>query len=774
MLRDRAGLTQEELAERARVTPHAISALERGTRTRPYPHTIRSLADALQMSDAERARLIASVPSRRVDALPAHQGAAAGSRVSGRHRVALVLPPTKLYGRSGDIAEVCSLARCQDVRLITLTGPGGVGKTRLAVAVCEELAADYPDGVVQIALSALAEASEVVGTIGRALDLVGSDGPDAAELLAAHLRPLRVLLVLDNFEHLLSAAVDVGRLVSSCPALTVIVTSRSPLRIRGEREFAVGPLALPSGDVTSPEALAASASGALVLDRAVEVSPPLSMSGEEVRALGQLCQRLAGIPLAIELAAAHLRLLTPQSLLDRLDDISATGARDLPARQRTMRATLHWSYRLLTSEQQRLFRMLSVFRGGATLAAVEEVAAASEVFDAAEVLGLLETLVEHSLVVVRPDDRLGRRYDMLEPIAQFARSLLVGEEAARFGRAHAQVFLALAEQAAAGYEGADQVLWLGRTQADEANILVAIDRSLDGGEGDTAGRMAWALWLYWWLRGQPSVGRRRAAACLAVDLSPAVLARVHLTAATMAYAAGDLPASAYHWETACGLGLDQGDPEVACAGRAGMGLVALGGGDHEAAEQLFRQALSLGEQAGDAGVWLRSLVHVWLGTILLVQGDPTRAVDEIDRGLALARGRGDRLSTYVALFNLSQAAISVGDHARARTYLTEGIALSQQTQDLANLAYFLDALAVVESAEESAERVAVLFGAAQSLRETVGAKVYGYYLPDESLRTQAEQRARAVLGDDAYDDAVDAGRALDPTATVQFALGPAG
>jgi len=335
------------------------------------------------------------------------------------------------------------------------------------------------------------------------------------------------------------------------------------------------------------------------------------------------------------------------------------------------------------------------------------------------------------------------------------------------------VYLTMAEQAAAGYEGADQVLWLARTEADEANILVALDRALDSGDGETAGRMTWAMWLYWWLRGQPTTGRRRATQCLSIDLRPAVLARVQLTAATMSYAAGELDASAAHWEEAFHLGTQQDDPEIACAGRAGMGLAALGAGDLEAAEQCFRDALPLGVEAEESGIWLRSLVHVWLGTILLLRADPAGAVVEIEHGLELARTRGDRLSTYVALYNLSQAAIAAGDHSRARTYLREGIALSQQTQDLANLAYFLDALAVVESAENASARVAVLSGAAQILRETVGAKVYGYYLPDESLRTRAEQQARLALGEDAYDDAVDRGRALSPVDSVHFALHPA-
>ncbi len=734
---------------------------------------MRSLADALDLSEAERRALINSVPRRRQAGSPPTpaDASATSSAERSRARPGVVVPATPLYGRDGDVAEVVRLARSGSARLITLTGPGGVGKTRLAMAVADEVSRDYSDGVTSIALASLADATQVLATIGRALNTAGSDGPDALELVTEQLGRSRLLLVLDNFEHLLSAAPEVGHLVSSCPNLTVVVTSRSLLRVRGEREFVVSPLTLPTPDVTSAEALAESASGAFVLHRALEVSPSPTFDEDDARALAELCHRMAGLPLAIELATAHLRLLTPPSLLQRLDHLSALGARDLPPRQQTMRATLDWSYRLLSPDQQTLFRLLGVFRGGATLAAVERVAGALGL-PTDEVVGLLELLAEHSLVVARPAGPEDLRYHLLEPVAQYARSLLLGDEALRAVRAHAQVFLDLAERAATGYEGADQVLWLNHIQADEANVLVAIDRSLDGGDPETAGRITWAMWLYWWLRSQPSVGRQRANGCLTAQLSPPVLARVHLAAATMSYAGGDVPASAHHWEEAFRLGTEQQDPEIACAGRAGTGLAALGLGELDRADRCFREALPLGEQAGEKGVWLRSLIHVWLGTIRLLRSDPRGAAPEIERGLELARMRRDRLATYVALYNLAQAAISLGDHAAARAHLSEGITLSQQTHDAANLAYFLEALAVVESAEQAPDRVAVLSGAAQALRGTMEGRIYGYYLPDESLRERAEEQARTVLGDDAYDDAVDVGRGLDLEGSVVFALNP--
>jgi tetratricopeptide (TPR) repeat protein len=337
-------------------------------------------------------------------------------------------------------------------------------------------------------------------------------------------------------------------------------------------------------------------------------------------------------------------------------------------------------------------------------------------------------------------------------------------------RAHAQVYLRFAEQAATGYEHADQVAWLARTEVDEANLLVAVERSLDAGDGATAGRITWYLWLYWWLRGQMTTGRRLAEACLAADLPPAEVGRVNLTAATMSYAAGDAEVAAGHWVEAARLGEEHGDAEVLAKGRAGTGLAALAGGDLEAAEDRFRASLAFCDDAGDAGPWMASLVHIWLGTVLLLRSEPAAAVASIERGLEIARGRGDRLSTYIGLYNLAQSCIALGDDAGARRHIEEGILLSEQTRDLANLAYLLETLAVVDSRAGRAERVATMLGAAAGLREVVGAEVYAYYLPDEALGEEAERSARLALGDDAYEDAVDTGRALDLPGIVDLAL----
>ena len=775
-LRERAGLTQEDLAGRAGLTPHAISALERGTRTRPYPHTVRSLADALGVSESERAALIASIPRRgSTRETVASHGLAhlAMSPVA----EGLVVPPTTLFGREADIEAIVDSVR-SGARLVTLTGPGGVGKTRLLAAAAGALAPGFRHGVVQVALAPLLEPEELLPAIARAVGVAGASQaptPGSVGAVATHLADRDLGLVLDNFEHLMSCAVTIGELVAACPGLTVLVSSRAPLRVRGEYEYPVAPLALPGVGVTSSEALLGSASGALCLDRARAAGRGTPTNPQDVFALAEVCRRLAGIPLAIELACARLRVLTPETLLDRLDDVmTLDGPRDLPARQRTMRATLDWSYGLLAPGEQTVFRGLGTFRGGATLGAVERVVGADTRGGDFAVLGALEALVEHSLVVVREGPDGGHRYEMLEPVAQYAHGLLVGAEAVQVQRSHALYYAALAEQAATGYEGADQVKWLALTEAEEANLGVAIDHALHDGDGETAGRITWALWLFWWMRGQMSTGRRRAEQCLAVALPPALRARVHLTAATMSYAAGDTELAARHWQDALRIGEREQDLEVLCKASPGMGLVALAAGDLAGARRMFEESIPATHEAGASGHWMRSLVDVWLGTVLLLEGDIAASMAQTERGLHLARERGDRLATYVALYNLGQAALAGGDPSRARAHIQEGIALSEQTRDLANLAYFLDALAVVDAGHGDPQRVAVLLGAAQALREGVGSLVYGYYQPDEALVQQAARSTAEALGTDAYDDALDRGRALEPAQIVRFALDPEG
>ncbi len=394
------------------------------------------------------------------------------------------------------------------------------------------------------------------------------------EDLAARLGERRVLIVLDNAEHLLDAAPDVSWLVATCPRVSVLVTSRAPLRVAGEEERLVEPLALPAATPTGPRALPLTAEEAgrspavsLFVTRARSVSRGFVLGDHNAAAVAELCRRLGGIPLAIELAAARIRVLDPDRMLERLDEALATGPRDLPPRQRTMQATLDWSYQLLSEPAQALFRSLSVFTGGWTLELLEDTLGPAS-------LGPLEELVEHSLVSVERSFEGRPRYAMLEPILQHARRLATAEEGDRAARAHLAACVRLAERAAHGYLDAEQVRWLRVVDDEHANLLAAVEHSTTSGEHDGAARIVWALWLYWWFRGLSVLGRRAATTASSLPhASPRTRARATIALAAMAFAQGDHAAARDAWQQARDATAELGDVEAEAHSEAGLGIV---------------------------------------------------------------------------------------------------------------------------------------------------------------------------------------------------------
>jgi predicted ATPase/DNA-binding SARP family transcriptional activator len=738
---------------------------------REYDDVRRLLADELGLDPGPQLQQLHQRVLQQDDELvaePATSAPAAAPPAPTGLRSDVVPPSNPLLGREQEVAYVRSLLEESTQRLVTLTGLGGVGKTRLAFAVAQASQERYRDGVVVLSLAAVGDAELVMSEVARALGLSGSDGVDPAVAVAEHLRSRQLLLVLDNMEHLLAAAAPVSRLVASCPELAVLVTSRTVLRVRGEVQFQVQPLLLPEAEESDAAVLARSAAVALFVERAATTSPGFSLQGLDAAnaaAVGAICRRLAGLPLAIELAAARVRLMPPATMLARLDEVMASsGARDLPPRQRTMRAAIDWSHDLLEPEQQQLFRRLSVFSGGFTLDAVEAVAGDLPV------LGALEALVEHSLVLPDGDHPELARYRMLEPIAQYADARLAGDERAEARAAHRTHFRALAAELEPAYRGPGTIPSLAVTEREHANMLAAIDSALADGDPDLAGWLAWDLWLFWWLRGALVEGRRIITAVLAADVDDEVRVRAYGVLGAMTFAAGDLPAARAAWEAGDELGARIGDGVGQSHSRAGRGLAALGDGDLDGAVAHFESAIVLCEQSGLRGQWMWTLSHVWLGTVSLLRGDTAGAAAQVELALAAARERQDPLAVYITLFTAAQVALTVGDPATARRQVEEGIRLSIDTGDMANLAYFLETLAVVDSLAAEHRRVAVLRGAAHRLRETVGANVYGYYKPDPALLADALDQARSHLGDDGFDDAFATGRRLAVDEVVDLAL----
>ena len=684
----------------------------------------------------------------------------------------VVVPVDDLVGRERDVAQLVDLLTTAGQRLVTVTGVGGVGKTRLAHAVAEACRPAFADGVAVVSLVPLSDPDLVLPTVGRALGLTSVEGLDPLDSVVAHLRSRELLVVVDNLEHLVEAGTALAQLVALCPRVRLLVTSRTTLRVRGELHYQLAPLELPGEDADLEE-LAQSSAVALFVDSAARVAPGFAIDEDNAGAVAAICRRLAGIPLALELAAARAHLMPAAAIAEHLDRVMAGGgARDLPPRQRTMHATIDWSHRLLEPEQQRLLRRLSVFAGGFTLEAAEAVAAGSVAAgplaaEGTDTLTLLEELVAHSLVVRDADHQGVLRFRLLEPVAQFATALLEGEEERVVRDAHLDYFLRLAEATEPGYRGAGTIEALALTKREHANMVAALEWALASRQGDLAGRLVWAMWLFWWLRGHLLEGRRLAQAVLAQECSGPVRVRAHAVMAAMTFAQGDM-VHARHWCMGASLGREIGDVVGEGHNVAGEGLIALAEGHLDEAEVRFVETVRLCEEAGLAGEWMWTLAHVWQATVRVLLGRPEQAVPLLEAALTAARRRNDPLATYIALFTSAQIALAAGESDTARAQLEEGLVLSLETGDMANLAYFLEALAVVESREGEHARVAAMHGSATSLRESVGANVYGYYQPDEQLLVDALAAARDHLGT-SYDDAVAHGRSLDPEATVVFA-----
>ena len=761
-LREAAGLTQEELAQKAGLTARGISDLERGARNRPYPHTVRSLAAALELPEDERAALFAAVPKR---------GGTINEEEVDALAPTLPAPFTPLVGRERNLEEVKTLLAQPEVKLLTLTGTGGVGKTRLAIRAARDAGYLFPDGVVFFALAPLADPGLVVPTVARSLGVREAEGQTSREALHAYLKDERLLLVLDNFEHLLEAAPEVPALIESCPNLTVLLTSRAPLRVRGEQEYSVPPLELPAS-TRDPgvEEVHSSPSAKLFVERARAVSSTFSLTETNAAAVASICWRLGGIPLALELAAAKAKLLDPKMLLSRLDRaLSTSGGRDLPDRQRTMRATLDWSHDLLSEPERELFRRLSVFAGGFTLEAAEAVGTAASA-GAEQVFDHLGTLVEQSLIVVQPPKAGGEtRYGMLEPVRQYAlEKLEKSGEGGTVSRSHAAYFLALAQRAYPEVLGERQVEWLERLDQEYGNLRAAMSWALDADDGATVVRMGWTLWYFWWARSYHREGRRWMEEVLRCPLPAALRGRALVVAGTLAWGHSDHERCRRYSEEGLEASRQAGDELAEAWARVGLGLSAMSVSDVEAATSHLQEALRSFRQLNEGyGV---AHVTTFLGMVARMRGDEGQATPMFEEGLAAARRIGDRSSTYIALYNLAQAALSRGNYDGAEPLFEEGVTLSEQMGDRANVAYCLEGLAVVANARGEAERSGHLIGAAEGLHEAVGVPVYLYYEPYHSMYERTVATVRSWLGGEAFEEARERGHELTFEQAVGYAL----
>jgi predicted ATPase/DNA-binding SARP family transcriptional activator len=708
-----------------------------------YQRARRTLVDELGIEPGESLREL----ERKI---LAHDPSLDASRkVAGSHR-RIPKPPTPLLGRERELAALSELVRDDDTRLLTLTGIGGIGKTRLALELVRRLVPEFHGGSAVATLARLRDPALVARAILEALEIPEAS-QDPEDVLVQALADAELLLLVDNFEQVLPAATTVARLLEAGPAVKVIVTSRAPLHIAGEREFPVPPLA-------EDEA------AELFIARAQDVNPQFALSEQNVAAVAELCARLDGLPLAIELAAARTKILPPAALLARLQDrleLLTGGRRDAPLHQQTLRMTLDWSYDLLEPDVQRLFARLGVFAGGCTLAAAEDVCDAD--------LEQLATLVDESLLRQREAADGEPRFSMLEIVCEYALGRLAGSgEEDEMRRRHLDHFVAFAEEAEPQLIGTDQAAWLARVEDEHDNVRSALAYALEEVDSSAALRLVRGVRRFWHVHGYLTEGRQALESALAIapDEPSELRANSLNMIGILAGEQGDFAAARAKFTAALEDARAVGATRAISSALVNLGNMAFYEGELDAARLLYTESIeyfaSLGDLRGEA------LAKENVGLMALTAGDIPGAVTWLSGALELARAVGDDRETAAAARSLAAAMIELGDTARAGELVGESLTAARDLGEPQGIAVCLETFAGIAAAGGELERAATLFGASDAVRASIGAQRQ----PDQQiLYDRWLARTLASLETKTYSTRYEDGRALSLDDACAFAVG---
>ena len=681
-------------------------------------------------------------------------------------RLTNLLPEqSSLVGRELEVADATLLL--DQTSLLTLTGPGGIGKTRLALKIAADQMGRFADGVYMADLSPITDPRLVPAAIAAALMVREQAGRDLIESLADHLRERELLLVLDNLEQVVEAAPAVGGLIAAAPRLKVLATSRIPLHLTGEQEFAVPPLAIPEpSHAGNLERIADNDAVRLFMQRAARVRPGMRLTGDNAPIVAQIAAKLEGVPLAIELAASRAKALAPEAILARLEKrlmLLTTGAVDVPERQRTLRGTIEWSHDLLAPEHQRLFARLGAFSGGWELEAAEVICGTGLDLDVLDGLG---TLTDHSMLRPAELESGMPRFTMLETIREFAvERLEYSGEGDDLRRRHAEYFRDLSEQAESHLTSKDRVMWLARLDEEHDNLRAALDWAARTGDAETGLRTAAAIWRFWLQRGHLSEGRARLERLLAMpagDSPDRVRIRALAALGGIAYWQNDRLPTKAAYEEAMGIARQLGDAELLARALLDLSFIPFMEQRPNDAEVILKEGLAVAEEAGDPV--LIADFGTGLAFLEVDRGNPAGAIEPYRQAIETYRSEGAMWRAADLLTGLGMMTRMAGDPEAAKGHLAEALILFSEAGDALSMSAALTGLALVANDNGLPERAARLIGASARMRQDAGGEP-----PMIGRWGDPDSHAREALGEEAYDAARAEGYAMDREMAVAYA-----